>query len=332
MASLATTQDLIDEVRSLINELNQDSVQDERDILPALNRAQDQMMAVLSKHYPDPYLETAEVTIRGDEDGLYKIPENAWSDAVTKVEMEQQQGGNNARYEVSRASYRHVSQYRSSGRPNVPYYYIVKGRDIELIPPPNSSYKMIMWYLRKPEKLVLPQGRITLVDADSNRINITDIGTQLSTEVGELQNFVNIVDGQTGVIKATAQIKSINGSTIIFKSIPSQNTILNRTVTTDLTTVTDRSDTLDIHPNDYICSVEGGCVPYFFQPGRNFILSHAAADVGRAIGLPSESMYREREKFEDEISSTWASRESHLRIKQKSPHWMRRLRIKGHRG
>ena len=52
MALLETVDTLVEEVRALTNELNQDSLQTARDILPALNRAQDHMMTILATHYP----------------------------------------------------------------------------------------------------------------------------------------------------------------------------------------------------------------------------------------------------------------------------------------
>ncbi len=315
---LQTTDNLVSEVRSLINELNQDSLDTERDILPALNRAQEHMMALLSKHYPEPYLAEYRVdTVRGR--GKYEIPEDAWSDNVTKIEMI---SNNRAfRYEVERANYRDATKFRADSRPNTPYYYTIQGRDIELIPEPSGVYDMIMWYLKAPERLVLQQGRITLVNAAENRIKVDVVGSDLSEENDSLDSFVNIVDGQTGVIKATCHIKTISGTQDIeFKSNTSA-TVLNRTITTDLTTVVDEDGNLLIHENDYVCSIAGTCVPYFFQPARNFIVSHAAADCGRAVGVPSDSMYRERDKFEQEIKDTWTGREARLRIKNKSPHW-----------
>lgn len=325
MALLQTTNDLVDEVRSLTNELNQDALQSERDIIPALNRAQDHMMSILSKHYPEPYLIEYVFDILPSR-AAYTIPEDAWSDMVTKIEVVPP--GSSRRYEVMRAKYRDATKFRSSAKPNIPAYYIVRGREIELIPGASGSYDGVMWYLRAPERVVLPQGRITFVSAAQNRIKVDTIGEDLSTETDSLESWVNIIDGQTGIVKATCQIQSTSGTQdITFKPsissglLTASGTILNRTPTTDLTQVVDLDGNLNVNPNDYICSIKGTCVPYFFQPARNFIISHAAADCGRAIGVPSDSMYRERDKFEKEIQSAWAGREASLRIKNVNPNW-----------
>lgn len=325
MALLQTTSDLVDEVRSLTNELNQDALKAERDILPALNRAQDHMMSILSKHYPEPYLVEYSFDIVPSR-AAYTIPEDAWSDMVTKIEVVPP--GSSRRYEVERAKYRDATKFRSSAKPNIPAYYIVRGREVELIPGASGSFDGIMWYLRAPEQLVLPQGRITLVSAAENRIKVDEIGDSISTENDALESWVNIVDGQTGIIKATCQIQQTIGTQdIIFKSSINPNlltpagTILNRTPVTDLTSVVNIEGSLNINPNDYICSIKGTCVPYFFQPARNFIVSHAAADCGRAIGVPSDSMYRERDMFIKEVKSAWAGREATLRIKNANPNW-----------
>lgn len=282
-------------------------------------------MSILTKHYPEPYLVEYTFDVVSSRDN-YKIPEDAWSDMVTKIEMKQP--GQDYRYEVERAAYRDATKFRAGSRPNVPAYYIIRGREVELVPQPSGTYDGIMWYVRAPERLVLQKGRITLVKADTNTVNVDLVGSGITTEVDDLGSWVNIVDGQTGEIKATCQVKNISGTQVItFKSnidakhLTADGTILNRTPTTDLTTVTDSNGNLAIHPNDYICSIQGTCVPYFFQPARNFIISHAAADCGRAIGVPSDSMYREREKFEKEIRSSWVGREAGLRVKNNSPHW-----------
>jgi hypothetical protein len=323
MALLQTTDTLVDEVRSLTNELNQDALQTERDILPALNRAQEHMMSILTKHYPEPYLVPHEFDVTTN--ASYTIPEDAWSDTVTKIEMLAPNRSN--RYEVERASYRDATKFRSDAKPNTPYYYIIRGREVEFIPAPSGSYDAIMWYVRAPERLVLQQGRITQVTG-TDTFYVDQHGSGLDTNLDELASWVNIIDGQTGEIKATCQIKALNGTQqIVIKSSINSNIldaygkILNRTPTTDLTTVVDNNGNPAVHPNDYVCSIQGTCVPYFFQPARNFIISHAAADCGRSIGVPSDSMYREREKFEKEIKSTWLGREASLRIKNNSPHW-----------
>ncbi len=328
---MQTTDTLVEEVRSLTNELNQDALKAERDIIPALNRAQEHMMAILARHYPEPYLTEYSFDVVSTR-ANYKIPEDAWSDQVTKVEMTRP--GEKYRYEVTRAAYRDATKFRADSRPNVPSYYIIRGREIEFIPQPSGTYDSVMWYIRAPERLVLQQGRITFVSAAENRIKVDAIGSNVSTETDALESWVNIIDGQTGEIKATCQVQSTTGTQdITFKSnigaslLTADGTILNKTPTTDLTTVTDNNGNLAIHPNDYICSITGTCVPYFFQPARNFIVSHAAADCGRALGIPADSMYREREKFEKEIKDTWTGREASIRVKNNSPHWSLQRRI-----
>ena len=288
-------------------------------------------MSILTKHYPEPYLAEYVFDIVSSRPN-YTIPEDSWSDMVTKIEVFQP--GQKYRYEVERAKYRDATKFRADSRPNVPNYYIIRGREVELIPQPSGTYDGVMWYVKAPEKLVSQQGRITRVFAADNRILVDSKGDDLSTDPDTLGSWVNIVDGQTGRIKATVQIKNFDGTQgIIFKSNIADNIltpagkILNRTPTEQLVTVVDNNGDLAIHPNDYICSIKGTCVPYFFQPARNFIISHAAADCGRAVGIPSDSMYRERERFEKEIRSAWVGREAALRVKNNSPHWQNTYRV-----
>lgn len=328
MPLLETTDTLIQEVRSMNNELNQDSLDSDRDILPALNRAQDHMMSILATHYPEPFLQEYAFTVTGGT-AAYIIPEDSWSDQVTKVEMTVP--GRSNRFEVIRAKYRDATRIRTDANVNIPSYYIIRGREIEFIPKPSGSYNAVMWYVKAPEKLVKQQGRITRVSTVNNRVTVDIIGSGLGTDADSLSSWINIIDGQTGEVKATCQIKTTDSTTgnIVFKSTISTNilaadgTILNRTPVTDISTVTDNNGNLDISPNDYICSIEGTCVPYFIKPARNFIVSHAAADCGRSVGTPSESMYRERDLFLKEIRGTFTGREASLRIKNASPYWNR---------
>lgn len=323
---LYTVQNLINEVKSLIDETNQDSVSDTDDILPALNRAQDYATEILAKKYEDPLI-TYKIIDIGAENEL-DLPEDMYSDRVEKVEFTQ---GSGRFIELQRVSYRDLTNYEyTESNVAVPDYYAVVGRKIRFVPRPSGTFDVRMWYLRQPEDMVKPQGRITRVDAASNRVTVDAVGSGLSTEIDELESFVNVVDGQTGEVKATLQIKTISSNSIIFKSslgsnplLDSDGKLLNRTISTDLSAIF-KSDgtTLAVEPNDYLCGVGGTCVPFFSRPLGNFLIQYAYADIKGSKLDGEQGIARQvLEKFEQQVERTWAGRENTLRVKKRSSAW-----------
>ena len=86
MAISITVDDLIDQVRSLLDEDNIESVSDSADIIPALNRAQDYASNILARHYEAPLLKKVEITtVSGQEE--YFIPEDAMEERIERVEV-----------------------------------------------------------------------------------------------------------------------------------------------------------------------------------------------------------------------------------------------------
>lgn len=305
-----TVADLVSQVRSTVDELNQDSVDTEADILPALNRAQDFAFDVLARFYPEPLLVHATVPTVGAQ-AEYDIPEDCFEDRLLKVEV--QVSNLNTFREVQRASYRDISDYETTSSSNVPYYYAVVGRKYRLVPAPSGTYPLRIWYLKTPEALLLPQGRVTTISTGSNYCVVDEVGSDLTTESDQLNSYVNWIDGQTGAVKGTLQIQSITDNRVTFRTAPTRTTVLNRTIETSLAN-------LDTSQDDYLATVKGTCVPQYSQPTSNFLVQYATAEMQRKLG--SELAVTEQnilEKFEQQIQRTWVGREEQLRIKKRSP-------------
>lgn len=316
MASLLyTIQNIVDEVRAQLDEENVDSVDTARDILPSLNRAQDYAFDILSRKYEEPILAYTTLDVVGDQIE-YDIPENVFEDRVQKLEIIVPTGsGGQATYrEIQRISYRDLTNYESSTRTNVPLYYCIIGRKIRLIPVPTGTYNIRMWYLRNPEKLVLPQGRITVLNTASNYVVVDSVGDSLTTEADQLGSYVNVVDGQSGEIKGTLQIQILSENKLTFRSVPTRSSVLNRSVSGSLASLTMGLD-------DYISPVEGTCVPYYGKPVSNFLIQFAVAEITRKLGGSADMEEKVLEKFEKQVERTWVGRETQLRIKKKSANW-----------
>lgn len=314
---LYTTQNLIDEVRSQIDEANADSITDGEDILPSLNRAQDYAMDIIARKYPDAIL-AYQTLVLASNVAEYDIPDNVFEDRVERIEISIPSGqlaNGQTQREVQRVSYRDVSNYESASKTNVPYYYCIISRKIRFVPSPTGTFNARLWYIKRPEKLVLPQGRITVINNTSNYVIVDSVGDSLTTQADALGSYVNLVDGQTGEIKGTLQIQNLNDNKVTFRSSPTRTSIVNRTVTGDLSSITNL--TLD----DYISPIDGTCVPYFAKPTGNFMIQYTVSEMTRKLGGDAQTEEKILDKFEKQVEKTWVMRETQLRIKKRSNNW-----------
>lgn len=327
---LYTVQNLVDEVRSQLDEANRDSIDTEDDILPALSRASDFAFDIYSRRYPEPILDYFRLPLQGQM-AEYNIPENVFEDRIQKIEIEIPSGstGNKTYREVQRISYRDLSDYESATQTNNPYYYAIYGRRIRFVPAPTGTYAARIWFLRLPEKPVLPQGRVTVVNTTSNYCIVDSLGDAVTTEADQLGSYVNWVDGRTGEIKATLQIQSLSDNKLTFRTTPTRDTVVGRPVSSLLSAFPNpKNDPTGPQPeiDDYISPVEGSCVPYFGNPTRNFLIQYAVAELMRKLGGPADAEAKVLEKFEQQVERTWVKRETTLRIKKRSQSWGSPLR------
>lgn len=313
MARRLTTEDLISEVRSMIDESNISAVRDDQDIIPALNRAQDVAANILARHYESPLLAYEEVSLTAGQ-SEYPIPENAFEQRLEKIEVQV----NNLFYQVKRIDYRDSSAYESlSIRTNVPYYYAVIGNKYRLLPSPTATYPLRIWYLKDPEPLVRSQGRITFVKADVNYIIVDSIGSELTVSNADLNCYANLIDGQTGEVRATMQIASIQGNKITFKSVfgPNDRTsVLNKTISSNLANIT-------VQPDDFICTIHGTCIPIMKKPFSNYLIQYAVAEMQRKLGGPADMELKVKEDLEKIVERSWVGRETSLRVSRNNRNW-----------
>lgn len=311
---LYTVDNLVSEVRSQLDEQNSDSIDTDLDILPSLNRGQGFAFDILARKYPEPILQSTTLTLTsGTED--YEIPESIFEDRILKIEIQVGSGISTTYQPVTRVSYRDLAQYQGTTSA-CPEVFCIIGRTIRFAGCPTGTYSARMWSLRNPEKLVVPQGRISLQPAVSATYCILDsAGTGLSTESDELASYVNLIDGQTGVIKGTCQIQSISDTRINFRSSPLRSTVLNRSVVA--------FSTLSPSADDYLCAVDGICVPYFGQPTSNFLIQFAVTALTRKLGGSADSEERVLDSFEKQVERTWAGREVTLQVARRSGVWNR---------
>lgn len=308
---LYTVENMVEEVRSQLDEMNVDTVSTENDILPSLNRGSDFAFDILARKYPEPILQHEPLVLSNGEPD-YQIPETVFEDRILKIEIKSGSGVNAVYSEVERVSYRDLWKYEG-GVGAYPEVYAIIGRTIRFARCPTGAYQARIWFLRNPEKLVLPQGRITIVNAASNYVIVDEAGESLTTESDQLGSYVNIIDGQTGEIRGTAQIQSITSNRVSFRTVPTRSTVLNREVTS--------IGELEISQDDYLSPVDGTCVPYFGRPASNFCIQFAVSEITRKLGGSADMEEKILDKFEKQVERTWAGREATLRIRRKSRIW-----------
>lgn len=300
--------DAISDTRQQLDEENTVNVNDERDILPALNRAQDSCADILAKHYESPLLTYTTVTLTGGT-SEYDIPKDAFQARIEKVEVQV----NGTFFPVKAISYRDLSSYEIQNSVNIPYYFATLGQEFKLVPTPNGTYPLRVWYLKSPDSLVKQQGRITNINVASNYLIVDDIGSDLTVEDSDLNNYVNIWDGANGTLKASLQIQSIVGNKITFKTVPDRTTVLGKTISTSIPTT--------IALDDYVSVVSGTCVPFLKQPWFNYVVQHAVASLTRKLGGAADMEVRILDDLEKVVKSSWSGRENTARVSKRNKNY-----------
>jgi hypothetical protein len=327
MARRLTTNNLINDIRSLIDEHNQVSIDDKTDILPALNRAQDVASNILARHYESPLLA---YTLQYLQPGVreYQIPRDAFEQRLEKIEVQIQNGLFNP---VKRQSYRDATLLETTARTAFPLFYSEIGDMYRLYPSPTGAYPLRIWYNKDPEPLVQEQGTITDLPSklpsglyESRYVVVSDIGGDLTTEEGLFTSYVNFVDGFTGRIKGTCQIFNITTNTVTFKATPDRTEVLGHSVSGALPP--------DLALDDLICTVEGNCISVLKKPFANYLISMAASELlNTKLGIPNEMAEKVRKEMEKLVQESWVGRENYARVRSASPHWERIGRRYGNR-
>lgn len=311
MAAPQTVNDLIAEVRSLLNNDNQYGIDDTLDILPALNRAKDKAYTVLSKQYKEPLLSYRTVAFPDGQEYM-DLPEDAFQDRLEKIQVSTSNG---VYADVERISFQESTRYDRPGTSNYPRYYCIVGREIHFFPRVSAGTSFRLWLLSAPEELVKSQGRINLISEASNYILVDEPGDDLATEMDQLNSYANVIDAQTGVVKCSLQIQSIADQRVTFKSVPTRSSVLGKTISGSLVD-------LGVEADDYVCVIKGSCVPLANKIVRNFLIQYASSDI-KSSGNDEGTVLSKNvlEQFEKEMESTWVGRETTLRVKRKSKQW-----------
>lgn len=309
-----TVQDLVDQVRSQLDEENTESVSD-TNILNALNRAQRHATNITSRRYEDLFWYSVTVPlVAGQSD--YAIPDAAFGRRIEKIEIQQ----GSIVWEVKRLANQDASPFVTQSQSMRPYYYSLRKNIIRLYPQPAGGTNIVIHYQLAPQNLVKPQGRITEYGTDSGfpYVLVDTLGADLSTSVTGFGSYVSVVDYTTGDIKGTLQIASAPNTTlnqVKFKFTGlTRSTVLGKTVSTSLPST--------IEADDYICLVTGTCVPELPEAYTDYLIQYALVDIKRdQLGEPVQDSQAHLDRLEREIERMWVGRESSNRVRKSSTHW-----------
>lgn len=313
MGRRLTVDDWIADVRSKLDEANNENLDDVRDIIPSLSRAQDFCANILARHYTPPLLTYKVVqTTSGVQE--YDIPEEAMEQRILRIEV----NVNGIYIPVTQLEYIDIGRYETPAVTQFPEWYCVIGTKFRLIPGvSNGAFPLRVWFLQDPLPPVKSQGMITSINQSSNYVVLDSAGPDLTSEGDELDSYVNIVDGQTGRIKATMQVQSIASTgRVTFKSTPSRDTVLNLNILGAIPDTVER--------DDYVCLIHGSCVPFMKKPLSNFVIEYSTAELLSRMGGDPNFEASLVQKMEKEVERSWVGRPLRMRVQPANALWKQR--------
>jgi hypothetical protein len=309
-----TVDDLLSQVRDQLQETNVTPVSDNV-ILKALNRGNSYAWDIYARHYPEPMIVRASVSLNSDN-ATFPIPDDAFEQRLQKVELFQSGIG----YSMERMNYRRTTPYRNNVVGSRPAFYSIRGRLVELHPAAstNSGFSFMCYYVRRPDNLQLQQGQISATTAVTGGADATIVVDAVGSGIDisdPYLKYVNFVDARTGEIRGSAEIKSISGTQITFQQTPTRTSVMGRTIDGDIPS--------DLEADDYITDIHGSCVVFLQQPTTNFLIQYAVAEIRRALGYDTGVESSVLREFEKQVKHTWSGREANLRIKASNRIWRR---------
>lgn len=319
---MLTVQELLNDVVSRIDINNRKSMSETADIMPAINRAWGRTVATIALKSEEYFLTTKIYdTLSVDDEGnqYVIIPEDALHQRVMSVEyMWPSEGADPAWHKGIIINQQEAYKYKESLtdlQEDVNWY--VMGRKLFMVTE-ESILKLKVHYVQRPPSLVLPQGQIYAYEPSQGLLVVSALGPDLSLQISDAGNFINIVDGQTGAIKSTHQVLSMDGTTKLYlRSTPLRTNFRGLPLTGTL------PDTLEV--DDYICVATGTCVVPFEDPVYSTLLEITVAELDAKTGEGDKEVARRTLKeFEKKVDDLRINVPNRKRINATAP-WSRRF-------
>jgi hypothetical protein len=280
-----------------------------------LNRSQDEAAQLLARHYVEPILTYTDVTLTALQD--YELPEDCFEERVLKVEYIA--GNHIAPYPLQRIDFEsdEASSYSNAAACQGPEAWMQIGtiRSVRVFPVPTGGGVLRMWYAKKPDDLVMSQGRIKSV-VNATTIELDVLGDEITADQDEDGSHLCIIDGQTGVIKHVLEVAYLPPTaptTVRFSLAPIATQI------EGIPVVAVPDLTLADYVGDYVCLAPFTCIPTIRNPVLNYIKSYAIALVQTNLGAEHEVAYQALKEMEKFVTSMDSGKETHHKVKMRSP-------------
>jgi hypothetical protein len=312
MSRRLTTTDLIAEVRSLTDELNNESLSND-DILGALNRSQIMAASILRRVYHQPLLKFVDIATPAS--GAFQIPDDALSGSIKKVEALV----NQLPIPMSAISeqFSHLYEYAPGQGAQYSTHYQILGNEIRFLPKPNGpdgGYRI--WYLQRPSPLAVPQGQIATVNLVNNSFILTDTISEISQNQSSNLSYISIYDGETGVYKNTYQVQSFINGRVTVRVTPVKTTVFGLEVTTGGLDVNNPPTS-----DDLISFAGSSPVPVFKDDVGQFIIQHAFFQCAAKLGGEVAAASKLASEFERDLKATHAGRQNSVKVGLSSRNW-----------
>ena len=310
-----TISDIIDELRASVEEENSVQIEDSYNLLPILNRAHSKAYDILTQVYPEPLLAKVDLVVNTRE---ISLPENIYQDKIHQLYWVDGSGKKLA--PCNKSSIQQFSEDDGINESGWPTSYVVFGRKIRFSGEPAGTLRM--WYMRELERLAEPIASIDGISG-TDTLLISGLDADWDFTAGRTNSYVNIVDGQTGLVKGTVQVRSSSTSEIVIRSAPDRSTVLNRDISSDLTAIVDdEGSTVPVSADDYLCEIRGTCVLPYWDLVHDFIAQYGIAELKRELGYAYDVDQQLVSSFRvDMRKSALANRDAPFTIRRRNAIW-----------
>lgn len=304
---------IIEEVRLICGESNVGGVEDAL-ILRLLNSAQEEAAQLLSRMYPEPLLTYIDIPLTASPD--YSIPENCFEGRVLKCEVIT--STSSGAYPMTRRDYNDdiISAYSSVSTSQIPEAWIQIGttNSVRVFPVPYAGATLRMWYCKKPDDLVVSQGKIKSLPSGGVSIELDALGEDITSNQDEDGSHLSVIDGQTGTRKAILEVSSVSTTTrvVTFNLTPLTTVIEGEPV------VAPDFTTQKIAVGDYVCLAPYTCLPSIRAPLIRYIVQYATAMVQTQLGADHAVQFQMLQKLQKFVESMDTGKQSHRRVKLNS--------------
>lgn len=313
MPSLDNTADeLIQRVRDIVDEDNTTDISDAL-ILRMLNRAQQELVRILTKRYKNHYMRevvysTSDMTTDASSaTRVLEVPNQAYGFAVNYIDAKI----GSSWFPVQQVPFPYTLGLDNNQSSGLPLSYALKGNYVYLFPAPHSGTEVRIRYQFRAPKIVASQGRITAFDLSTETMTLDSLGSDLTTSVTNLWAFLNIIDHLTGEIKGTVQISGITTTTKVLQvktSSLDRSSVFGYTVRSDLPA--------DISKDDLVCTADGTAIPLLAHDMTNFLVDIAGFYTKRKLGTVDQADFADRDAIIKAIESTQFGRQYTKKIHQ----------------